>query len=353
MEANARIRYKSVTKFGAVLITRKPITLTSYNDETLFHAWLATNKPKLSTLYGSVLRRHGLHLITRTYTSSGCSINAWNAKDKEVNITMKAKASMLGDLEGDLEWTERLTDKDWSHYYGKEKGDTVVVFFDGIEVPASNWWLQGLKRTRTRKRKISRSRSVAGSFHPPSGGWQSTPLRGTPLRSPKDMADDEPEEKALLNQDLWGSSLPVGRDGTIISRSNSQGPQVLVSPGTDMSVSSRETSRGRQLSGSQEKATNRSMSTPQRLSRYLDYEHRTNPPKDPKVPISTGPVTDNAQVHIPQKTRFLVPDPPPKRHSTASTTASMGGKARKMIAANSLTASPRPMLRSAMQRKTV
>lgn len=352
MQADARIAYRSVTKFGAVLITRKPITLTSYNDETLFQSWLATNKSRLSTLYGSVLRRYGLRLITRTYTCPGCSITAWNAKDKDVSITMKAKASMLGDIDGDLEWTERLTDKDWSHYCGKEKGDTVVVSFDGIDLPASSWWLQGLRRSRG-KRRISRSRSIAGSFHPPSGGWQSTPLRGTPLRSPKDMAEDEPEEKALLNQDLWGSSLPAGRDQIMISRNNSLGPQVLVSPGTDLSVSSREMSRGRQLSGSQEKTTTRSTSTPQRLSRYLDYEHRTNPPKDPKVPISSASVTDNAQAHIPQKTRFLVPEPPVKRHSTASTTASTSTKVRKMIATNTVTSSPRPMLRSAMQRKTV
>ena len=95
MGVDAHIKYKSKDSFGAVLIAQKPITLTSYNDETLFQSWLSANRALLSSLHGPQLRRHGLRIVTRTYTAPACSINAWEDKDKEANMSVKAKANMV------------------------------------------------------------------------------------------------------------------------------------------------------------------------------------------------------------------------------------------------------------------
>ena len=66
-------------------------------------------------------------------------------KDKEATISVKVKASMAGDLGENLDWSDQLADRDWSHYVGNEQGDGIVLFFNGIEIPAWEWWWEGVK----------------------------------------------------------------------------------------------------------------------------------------------------------------------------------------------------------------
>ena len=245
--ADAHIKYKSKDSFGAVLIAQKPITLTSFKDEALFQSWLSANKALLSSSYGPQLRRHGLRIVTKTYTAPNCSINAWEDKDKEANMSMKAKANMMGELGSELDWTDRVTDKDWSHYSGKDKDDTVVVFFDGIEVPAWEWWLEGL-RTSIASRSLSKERSPSTSSNKLRPERPRDP--GRPLSHL--ATDDSVDERALLSEDLWGSNTPLRIQSPLGSRSHSRGRQ-----------------------GQSEKAESlRSVSTPTRLSTYQAYDEK-------------------------------------------------------------------------------
>ena len=114
--ADAHLKYSSKKSFGAVLIARNPVELTAYNDESLFKTWLEDNRSKLYETFGHQLKRYGLWIITLTYTAPGCSINAWMDKDKDAVLSAKAKAAMVGDLGAELDWTDRITDKDWCHY---------------------------------------------------------------------------------------------------------------------------------------------------------------------------------------------------------------------------------------------
>ena len=103
--------------------------------------------------HGRELKKYGLWIVTATYTARECSVNAWLDKDKEATVSVKLKAAMLGELGDDVDWTDKLTDKDWSHYcgtqYGKEydksDGPSVVLFYDGVEIKPYEWWLQGIK----------------------------------------------------------------------------------------------------------------------------------------------------------------------------------------------------------------
>lgn len=290
--ADAHIKYKSSANFGAVLIARNPVTLISYNDETLFRSWLAANKAQLSSQCGTELRRYGLQIITRIYTSPGCSINAWGSKDEEVDLSMKAKASMLGELGEDLEWAQRLTDNNWSHYKGKDEGDTVVLFFDGIEVPASEWWRQTIRRRIGRAKNGEESRCGSPVRAPRSLRRQSS------LRSPKDMTRDQPsEEQDLQLEDLWGSLTPLHKPSPPISRT---------------------VSRGRQMPSRRVESLTRSMSTPKRLSRYLDYDQRSPPRESLAVHFSPHP-----------SVRITAPKPSSLRHSRASTEGSFSSVKRK------------------------
>ena len=125
MGADAHVKYQSKKSFGAVLIARNPVEVTAYNDECLFKQWIAENKAQLYRRFGHQLKKYGLWIVTVTYTAPGCSINAWLDKDKDAVLSARAKAKMVGDLGAELDWTDKITDKDWCHYTAKPHGDAI------------------------------------------------------------------------------------------------------------------------------------------------------------------------------------------------------------------------------------
>lgn len=234
---------------------------------------------------------------------------------------------MLGELDGDLDWTETLSDKDWSHYSSKEKDDTVVVFFDGIEVPSREWWWQSLKPKRKFHKPDTSKESKCGS--PPPCIHSQTPLRRpSSLRSPKDTTRDLPSsEKDLQLEDLWGSLTPFRKPSSPLQRIPS---------------------RGRHSLPRRPDTLTRSVSTPKRLSRYLDYEQRTPARDVPAVHFSPHP-----------SVRISAPDPPElgepvggQRLSRASTATSMSSVRRREPRAYEQEAGRQGLApRSALQRK--
>ena len=242
-------------------------------------------------------------------------------------MSVKVKAHMLGDLGGELDWTERVTDKDWSHYYGQNKGDTVVVFFDGIEVPASTWWWEGL-RGKLGKGDIGRRRNELIGSSPQS--WEQ---RDSRARSPEDTTRDQHvEEKGLLTDDLWGSSTPLRRASPVHTPS---------------------TSRGRQPSSNRERGLSRSMSTPKRLSKYLDNDRKSASSKPRIGHVLPGPETDNKHLPPRPRTRFAEPEPQHQRFSTASTaTSSSSARMWKTTVIDTEISPPASVLRSSLQKKT-
>lgn len=283
--AEAAIRYASKTKFGAVLIAQKPVTLTSYNDETLFRHWIRTNHAKLAQLHGVELSRYGLWLVTRTYTTPRASINAWEDKDKDANMSVKVKANMMGDLAGDVDWSEKSSDKDWAHYSSPQG---VVAFFDGIHVPSFQWWFDGVKArigldVGLIRRQMSPNRAgltAQGSWRPPNNiipekqtapgaddAWakQSPVILVTPKDQQEGLLADENTGPAA--EDVWGSWSPLRPTSPIHARS---------------------LSRGRAGSSSL-RSSPRNASTPTTSSKYIDIEpQRQKDTTDPTLRLSTA-----------------------------------------------------------------
>ena len=135
--------------------------------------------------------------MTRTYTAPKVSINAWVDKDKDASMGIKAKANMMGDLEGTIDWSERSSDKDWAHY-SSEVG--VVAFFDGIHIPAWQWYYNGVK-ARIRKNlglaKEQETPNRAGLG--PHGSWKPSRHHGDPRKSSAPGADDAWSEQSPLS----------------------------------------------------------------------------------------------------------------------------------------------------------
>ena len=156
--AEGEVKYSSNSKFGAVLMTKKPITLTAYNNERLFKSWLEANRGILYDQHGTELKKYGMWLVTRTYTCSGCSINAWSDASKASIISTKAKAAMLGELGEDLKWNDRMSSRDWTHY-NAATDEGLVVFMDGIDMSSWDWVLEGMRQKVPGRKERDRSQS--------------------------------------------------------------------------------------------------------------------------------------------------------------------------------------------------
>ena len=171
--ADAHVKYTSSSKFGAVLITRHPVTLHAYHQERLFLQWLDSNRRMLYLENGSQLKKYGLWIITKTFSAPGCSITAWADDAKDALVSVKAKASMLGELGTTLSLEDTVMDKDWSHYDAASSDDSVVVFVDGIKIASSDWFWEGVKlglptfvsRSSSRRNSSRRNSSRGSSAH--------------------------------------------------------------------------------------------------------------------------------------------------------------------------------------------
>ena len=165
-------------------------------------------------------------------------------------MSVKLKANMMGELGDALDWTDRLTDQDWSHYSGKDKGDTVVVFFDGIEIPAWEWWLEGL-RTSMGKGMPAKETSASTSSNTKNVGHPRNMVRAHSYSA----TDESVGESPLLSEDLWGSDTPLR---------------------TYSSISSRSSPREREKQFEEVESLS-SVSTPTRLSNHLAYDEKPTP----------------------------------------------------------------------------
>ena len=221
-------------------------------------------------------------------------------------MSVKAKANMMGELGDTLGLTDRLTDQDWSHYSGKDKGDTVVVFFDGIEVPAWEWWLEGLRSTVSMSTP-AKERSASTSSDP-----QSVERFRDIIHAHSDsVTDNSVDERSLSSEDLWGSDTPLRTYSPLGSQTRPRGRRVRF----------------------EKVGSPRSVSTPNRLSKYLAYD------ESPPVPVQKPRAAP-----MPKQRLDIVTSTP-----TSSSSASTGAPSPEAMSSD--TSTPPTRHRSELRRK--
>lgn len=245
--ADAHIKYASSNKFGAVLITKHPVTLRAYHQEPLFLRWLEDNRYRLDREFGTHLRKYGMWIVTKAFTAPGCSINAWVNSDKQALITIKAKASMLGDLGASLSMEDTVMDKDWSHYNAKSKGEGVVVFVDGIETKPSEWFWerfrQHLPGVGARGESASKSRSVSLEPRRMHNNFDADTTLLVDVGVPRHLSVPFAQPSRVFTPDLDEDVIPVDAGPLHLSRASSvRRPSSVVS-----SLSSRAQSKSPSL----------------------------------------------------------------------------------------------------------
>lgn len=120
--------FESHKSQGAVLITENPVLKHKVGDELSALQWMAENKAEMMRRYKSIIRRHGVWIVTKTYSTRRCAIAIMADESSSTEIK-------LNSVQGVLTLTPNSA---WSGISGSscielhEDEDGVVVFISGI-----------------------------------------------------------------------------------------------------------------------------------------------------------------------------------------------------------------------------
>ncbi|KAH8773371.1 ankyrin repeat-containing domain protein [Hyaloscypha sp. PMI_1271] len=123
--------YHLNTDFGAVLITHGPVIRSKINRERIFEDWAKKNE-EVFLKYRKEVQKHGVWIVTSTYSTKKLSLNVWQGREKTVKLSFSVGVQGIANLEPSIEFEEGSHDDGWTHYEGKAKNEKMVCFVGGI-----------------------------------------------------------------------------------------------------------------------------------------------------------------------------------------------------------------------------
>ncbi|OAQ59323.1 hypothetical protein VFPPC_10386 [Pochonia chlamydosporia 170] len=117
------------TEAGAVLVTESPVWRHRIESDTSALQWMLDNTSQMLSRHRDIIKKHGIWIVTKTYSTRRCAIAV---------ITSKASAVEIGlgvNVQGVLELTPKSEWKNGSGSFctGLHEGEgEVVVFISGI-----------------------------------------------------------------------------------------------------------------------------------------------------------------------------------------------------------------------------
>ncbi|KAK0118518.1 hypothetical protein ONS95_007409 [Cadophora gregata] len=138
--AGVNLAFEKSSNYGAVLMA-DPVTFESFPHKEQFHQWCKANAPILlaDKIFGPVLKRRPLFIVTELYSTPRCSITYWEGATKQVSIGVSADAWSAGKLTGSGFWGKSTNVGTWRGFgfddsedenKNKEKN---ILFVGGLE----------------------------------------------------------------------------------------------------------------------------------------------------------------------------------------------------------------------------
>jgi len=115
---NVFCKYASTDRFGAVLLTTPPVVKSVYYHDMPFLKWFKTNAATIVRNHPEV-KQHGLWIVTSTYSTSKCALNAWTSKSKEVAVGFSGTMSQMAGLDVKGSWYTSSDDGGWNYFEQK------------------------------------------------------------------------------------------------------------------------------------------------------------------------------------------------------------------------------------------
>ncbi|KAH8694554.1 hypothetical protein BGZ61DRAFT_320110, partial [Ilyonectria robusta] len=129
IEPSVTVSFTCEGNEGAVLTTESPVLRHRIGDESAAMQWVTDNEPEILRQYKPIVERHGIWVVTKTYTSRRCGVAVMSSKSSKVEISIGVSAPGLFSLEPTSSW--KSSNEHLAHeIHDDDKG--VVVFISGI-----------------------------------------------------------------------------------------------------------------------------------------------------------------------------------------------------------------------------
>jgi hypothetical protein len=113
--------FSKSSDFGAVLVSEADVKLTYFSEDTVFRRWLKVNFQGLLQTFPQVFDRpEPVWIITKTYTTSKCSIACWSGSQRDVSLEFGINLAVEGeDVSASPEASNvkvKTSGTGWAHY---------------------------------------------------------------------------------------------------------------------------------------------------------------------------------------------------------------------------------------------
>ena len=129
VEASLRLCVQCQNDEGAFIMADNPVSKHQIDDEGAAIEWVKTNAVGLLKEYKSVIDKHGLWVVTKTYTSRRCAVAVMSSRSSSAELGISADVPGVLTLTPSSEW---LTSSTNSSFEIHEDEQGVVAFMSGI-----------------------------------------------------------------------------------------------------------------------------------------------------------------------------------------------------------------------------
>ncbi|KAM5343683.1 hypothetical protein ACJ41O_012220 [Fusarium nematophilum] len=129
VEASLKLSFKCESDEGAILATESPVLRHQIEDEYAAVKWVEDNTAEILKKHKAIIERHGIWIVTKTYTSRRCAVAVMSSKSSSIEIGISAKVPGVLTLAPSSEWSSSNSD---SSFEVHEDDEGVVTFISGI-----------------------------------------------------------------------------------------------------------------------------------------------------------------------------------------------------------------------------
>ncbi|KAL7799321.1 hypothetical protein V8C43DRAFT_313363 [Trichoderma afarasin] len=128
LRTSITVSFESKSDQGAVLFTANPVLRHQVGDELSALQWMAENTPEMKRRHKNIIKKHGLWIVTKIYSTRRCAIAVMNSESSSVEIDLENAQGLLT-LSPNSTWT-RSSGSSCTEMH--EDQDGIVVFISGI-----------------------------------------------------------------------------------------------------------------------------------------------------------------------------------------------------------------------------
>ncbi|KAK1979859.1 hypothetical protein LZ30DRAFT_595962 [Colletotrichum cereale] len=132
VEASATVIFESGSDESAVLATESPVHRYRLGDESIALQWMEDNTSEMLRRHKGPIKKHGVWIVTKTYSTRQCAVAIMTSKSSAVEISLTANARGLLTLGPTSSWSKSRGSSCVEIHEGRDDNEEVIVFISGI-----------------------------------------------------------------------------------------------------------------------------------------------------------------------------------------------------------------------------